>query len=159
MKRIALVACVLWAVGASGCGPKNIPGLAIELSDTPEHRALLSVLDRFKQAFEREDVDALVALASPRFYENAGTNETADDYNYDGLREHFTGHFEKVDKPSLDIHLRDVSIEEDQAIVDYRYVARYLMKLPSGEKWKVTDDINRMKLVREDDDWKILSGM
>ena len=157
--RITGILLILFSLVAFGCGPKMIPGLGIELSDTPDHREILKLLDSFAQAYESRNVDGLVGLASKNFFETSGSTETDDDYNYDGLRKHFTEHFKMVEKIKLEMQLKNVEVSEDEATVDYRYVTRYLMKLPSGDKWKLTDDVNRMKLAREEDGWKILSGM
>jgi hypothetical protein len=157
--RTTSILFILFSLVAFGCGPKLIPGLGIELADTPDHRALLRVLESFVQTYEKKDIDGLVSLASKNFFETSGSTDTDDDYNYDGLRDHFTEHFKLVEKIKLEMQLKDVRISENEAIVNYRYVTRYLMKLPSGDKWKLTDDVNRMKLAREENQWKILSGM
>ena len=159
MRIASILTLILFPLIAFGCGPKLIPGLNIELADTPDHRELLKVLDAFGQAYERKDIDGLVGLASKNFFETSGSSDTDDDYGYDGLRDHFTEHFKMVDKIKLEMQLKDVKMEGEQALVDYRYVTRYLMKRPSGDKWKLTDDINRMKLAKEEGQWKILSGM
>jgi len=156
---------IIWALGAvfvlisTGCGPKLIPGLQIELADTPEHRTLLKIMESFRAAYEKKDVDGLVALASARFYEKSGSSDTKDDYNYEGLREHFTKHFKMIDKVVLEYSFKAVRIEGETATIDYHFKTRYLMKLPSGDKWQVTNDINRMNLVRENNEWKVLSGL
>jgi hypothetical protein len=136
-----------------------IPNLEIELKDTPDNRALLEVMEKFRQAYENLDIDALLALASDKFYENSGTADTADDYNKDGLRTHFTEHFKLIKKCDLEISLKDVKVQGDKATIDYRYVTRYLMALPVGEKWQLTDEINQMDLAREKGAWMITSGM
>jgi hypothetical protein len=159
MRIVSILSSILFSLVAFGCGPKLIPGLGIELADTPDHRALLKVLDDFAQAYEKKDIDGLVGLASKSFFETSGSTETGDDYGYDGLRTHFTEHFKMVEKVKLEMQLKDIQISENEATVDYRYVTRYLMKLPAGDKWKLTDDLNRMKLAREEGQWKILSGM
>jgi hypothetical protein len=142
-----------------GCGPKLIPGLDIELADTPDHRALLKVLDSYRQAFENKDVKSLLSLTSQKFYENSGTSDTGDDYDHQGLNKHFEEHFKKIKNCSLNLQIKDISVEENKATIDYRYVSRYLMDLPSGEKWQIANDLNRMELVKEDDSWKIMSGI
>jgi ketosteroid isomerase-like protein len=159
VRTILLIPAIFLAFFSLGCGAKHIPGLAIEVEDTPDNRALVQLVEAFRQAFERKDIDALVGMASPRFFENAGNNDAADDYNYDGLREHFGEHFKQIEKVTLDVHLRDVVVSGETAYVDYRFVTRYLMKLPAGDKWKVTDDVNRMNLAKEDGNWKVISGM
>ena len=159
MRQISLYLLFVVGVLTTGCGPKLIPGMNIELADTPDNRALLVVLEKFQQAFEKQDVDALFELASAKFYETSGSSDTKNHYDYEGIRKHFSEHFNLVEKCTLNITLKDMVVEEDQATIDYRFVSRYLMKLPSGEKWQLKDDINRMKLAKEAGQWKVLSGM
>ena len=54
--------------------------------------------------------------------------------------------------------LSGIGPKKAQAIIDYRYVTRYQMDLPVGEKWQITDELNRMELVREEDRWRVISG-
>lgn len=159
MKKIVIGICSLCLLPIAGCGPKRIPGLDVEVADTPDHRALLKVLNEYKLAFEERNIKALVALASPRFYETSGSADTKDDYNYDGLEKHFTQHFQYTENCSLNISLKHIEVQGQEAMIDFHYVTRYLMKLPSGEKWQITDDLNRMKFVKENGQWKIISGM
>ncbi len=161
MRSITTLALLpLLALLASGCQPKRIPGISIALKDTPDHRAIVDLVEQYRRAVESKDIDALLALADERFYEDAGTPETEDDYNYQGLREHFEQHFDRLGKMQLNIMLKDVEVRGDQADVDYRYVARYRMDLPAGEKWRVIDEVNRLELVRQGEgpDWKVKSG-
>ena len=157
--RFFPVATVLLAGSlALGCSGKRIPGLEFELADTPDHRALVSIVEKFRTAFEAKDVPGIKALASKRFYEDSGNPETDDDYAYGGLEEHFDKHFDRVKKVQLTITLKDVRVDKDKAEVDYRYVTRYLMDLPAGEKWQVTDEINQIELIKEGENWKVISG-
>jgi hypothetical protein len=157
MKRLAL--WVLAAILLSGCGPKLIPNLQIELADTPDHRALLKVMDSWRAAFQNKDTNALTALASPRFFESSGSTGTKDDFAYQGIKTHFEEHFKNVKQCVMDYDIKGVTVDKDTAEIDYHYISRYLMVLPSGERWQLTDDLARMKLVRENGEWKILSGM
>ena len=158
--KTSLIACFIFISAlATACGPKMIPGLDIEVPDTPDNRALLSVMEKFQRAYETKDVDALLALASPEFYETCGSSDTDDDYNFEGLREHFTEHFKLIEDISLSIALKDVNVEDNKALIDYRFLARYRMNLPSGEQWQIKDDINRMELGKEKGRWKVRSGM
>ncbi len=158
MKIASATTIVLAALLAAGCTAKRIPGLAIALADTPENRAIVKLMDDYRDAYEHKDIDKIVAMASKKFYEDSGTPETSDDYAFDGLKEHFGEHFKHLKKVQLNIQLRKVKIKGDKAKVDYRYITRYLMDLPSGEKWQVTDELNRMDLVKEKGEWKVISG-
>ena len=158
MRMIPIITLLLAGLLAFGCSAKRIPGIAIDLEDNPDNRALLHVLDSYRSAFEHRDVDALVGMASERFYEDLGTPETTDDYDFAGLKTHFVKHFKQLKTIQLTVSLKNVKVADDKAQIDYRYVTRYLMDLPAGESWKVTDEINRMELVREEKTWKVLNG-
>lgn len=157
MKTLPVVLWILF-LGA-GCGPKMIPDLPIEVSDTTDHRAILKVLENFMKSYEALDIEGLLALTSERFYETSGSNETSKHFNREGLRKHFGNHFKTVKKCILELELKDLTQQGDDATLDYRYLTRFLMDLPSGEKWQVTDDVAQMKLVKENGTWKVLSGM
>ncbi|HUU00499.1 MAG TPA: nuclear transport factor 2 family protein [Myxococcota bacterium] len=159
MRRLAIPALVVVSMFFGACGPKMIPGLDIEVADNPDNRVLLGLVEKFQQAYENKDVDALLAMASPKFYETSGTSKTDDDYNLDGLRTHFSDHFKMLKKVSLNISLKGIKVDGDEATIDYHFLARYQMKLPTGERWQIKDDVNRMKLAKEDGQWKVLSGM
>jgi hypothetical protein len=158
MRSVPIITLLLAGLLAFGCSAKRIPGIAIDLEDNPDNRALLHVLDSYRAAFEHKDVDALVGMASERFYEDLGTPETTDDYDFAGLKTHFVKHFKQLKTIQLTVSLKNVKVADDKAQIDYRYVTRYLMDLPAGERWKVTDEINRIELVREDKTWKVLNG-
>ncbi len=158
MKIASAAIIVLAAFVATSCTAKRIPGIGISLADTPDNRAVVKLMDEYRDAVEHKDIDRLLAMASKKFYEDSGTPETDDDYGYDGLKEHFTKHFKQIKKLQLNIQLKKVNIKDSKAKVDYRYVTRYLMDLPSGQKWQVTDELNRLELVKEQGKWKVLSG-
>jgi hypothetical protein len=158
MKTKLLSCCALLLL--MGCGPKLIPGLNVAIHDTPDNRALIKVLDAYRTAYENKNIDGLVAMASKRFYEDSGTADTEDDYNYEGLAKHFGEHFGRIKSLQLTLNLKGIKVDDDKktARIDYHYVTRYLMNLPAGEKWVVTDESNRMELVKEDGNWKVTSG-
>lgn len=158
MKILAISTALLASTLVAACGPKLIPGLDIDVADTPDNRALLNLVAKFQRAYENKDIDAIVALASPKFYETSGTSKTDDDYNIDGLRSRFKEHFKMLEKVSLSIGLKDISVKDKTATIDYHFLARYQMKLPSGDRWQIKDDVNRMKLAKEKGKWKVLSG-
>lgn len=158
MRSLPITTLLLTGLLAFGCSAKRIPGIAIDLEDNQDNRALLGLLDSYRTAFEDKDVGALVGMASERFYEDLGTPETTDDYDFAGLKTHFEKHFKQLKTIQLTVSLKNVKVAGDKAHIDYRYVTRYLMELPAGERWKVTDEINRIELVREEKTWKVLNG-
>lgn len=94
VRRVALVLALALASCFAPRGPARdwspppltlIPGT--EIQDTPEARAVLAMLDRYRVAMKEADVGTLLALASPSYHDDAGTESTDDDLDFDGLRQ------------------------------------------------------------------------
>ena len=58
-----------------GCGPKRIPGT--DIKDSPETRAVGDVIEQYRLAVERRDPNAVLALVSRKYFDNAGTTDPA----------------------------------------------------------------------------------
>lgn len=156
----ALVALML--ATAAACSTKHIPHTTVE--DTEENRSILRVVERYRDALQTRDVDAILSLTSSKYYDNSGTPDPSDDVNYEGLKEFLQKHFDKLETLQVDFMVHKIAPDEDnenKVYVEYRYVSRYQLKLPSGEQqWHVDPDVlDRLTLIKEGGDWKILSGL
>jgi hypothetical protein len=160
MKRpvLLLVAALL---GVSACGTRYIGNTRIE--DTDENRAILRVVEQYRRAVEDRDVERVLSLTSDRYFEDPGTpHNPADDYDKAGLRERLVSSFAKVQEQRLTIDARRVELNEDEneATVDYRFDFRYRLDLPqAGGQWREQNDLNRLEVRLEGEDWKIVSGL
>jgi len=158
--RTCLLLAVLPGLLAACAAPK-LPGTTI--TDTPENRAIVSLLHRYQDAYEKREAETLLSLASKRFMETGGTAGTEDDYDYDGLAERLHGEdFGRVLKARLRLDVKEIVVEGDRAHAEVRAETRYqTMPLAEGgePEWHMMADDNRMEFVREDGEWKILSGM
>ena len=67
----------LATLAAVGCSPRRIPGTDIE--STADTRAVYDVVQAYRQAMEKRDAAAVLALVAPNYYDTAGTPEPADD--------------------------------------------------------------------------------
>jgi len=159
MQRTSLVYVVaLVALGAAtGCGAEFIPNTTV--NDTPENREVVEFCESYRHALEQRDVGALLAMASPRYYENGGTPEGDDDYDIVGLREVLRRTLPRVQAVRYEFRYRRVIFERDRVHVDYTYSGSYQVETPDGPRWfrRVAD--NRIELERAGGEYRIVSGM
>jgi hypothetical protein len=139
------------------CAHATIPGTNVP--DSPENRAVLEVLARYKQAMEARDPNGLLTLAAPDYFDRGDASRPTEPRDLDGLRRTLPRDFDGVRTLKLDIDIRNLTIQGDRAQVDYFGVMRYAIAVPNGEKWFSESDDQRMKFVRIGNEWKIASGM
>lgn len=140
-----------------GCGSQIIPNTAIE--DTPRNREVITYCERYRHALEQRDVGALLAMASPRYYENSGTPEGDDDYDITGLREVLRRTLPRVHTVRYEFRYRRVGFEEDRVLVDYTFSGSFRVETNDGHRWyrRVAD--NRLELERIGGQYRIVAGM
>lgn len=153
-----------WALGwmlllaSGGCAHSMIEGT--QVPDTEENREIVQVLRQVREALERRDSAALMALVSTKYFEDNGTPDPRDDYGYVELRD-------KIMKDSMSVaqevylsfELHDVVVREDYAYADIRYATRTRIDLPAGRVWDSFRDFDRLEFVREQGQWRIISGL
>lgn len=157
--RPVLAATVLGlAVSLTACAGQQRPE---PIPDTPDAQAVLSVLQTYREAMENLDVDTILSLASKDYADPMGTPDADDDLTYEDLRTKLEKDFADVRtlRLDLDVTRMDFGPKNETVQVTYRYDMRYQLALPSGDKWHNALDVNRMVLRREDDGWKVISGL
>src|SRR5215831_1026076 len=87
----------LWL--GSACAHRQIPGTSID--DTPDTRAILNVMERYRKAVEAKDARAIVSLADRTFKDDGGTTNPDDDLEYETLEKKLTARFSKLDNIRL----------------------------------------------------------
>jgi ketosteroid isomerase-like protein len=157
MRSLAPTLAALAALLAVGCAPKRIPGT--EIRDTPDTRAVVAAIDAYRQAAERRDANAVMALVSTRYFDDAGTPDPRDDLDYDGLRRKLLQDYPKITALRLDIAVRKIDVEGDRAAAYVYYDERYTIATKNGEVPKQASDQNRLLLVREGEAWRFVSGL
>jgi hypothetical protein len=148
---------LLSAVVASGCHTQTIPNTTIE--DNRENREVIEFCEGYRRALEQRDVGALLAMTSPRYYENGGTPEGADDYDIDGLREVLSRTLPRLQAVRYEFRYRRVAFERDRVFVDYTYSGSFRIEADEGPQWfrRVAD--NRLELERVGGQYRIVAGM
>lgn len=142
---------------ASACAHSTIPGTEIE--DTEENREIIQLVEEYKNAVERLDTDAILALVSPSFFENNGNIDEADDYDKAGLGDNLRANFERTKRIQLILRIDDVQVEEGKAFAELYYQIRAHNEYPAGTKWETGSDRTRLEFERVDDKWLIVSGL
>jgi len=153
--RIALAAA-LAALPLAGC-VHNIPNT--EIPDTPDNRAIIEVVDQYRKAFDRRDVQGVMVLVSRSYFDDAGTSDKSDDVDYARLPQVLTETFARISEMRLELGVTSVATRGDDASVDLFYDALYKIATPSQRVQKRDADVQRMHLKREGQAWRISSGL
>ena len=84
----AVAVASLLAIGAmsSACAGRIHLIAGTQIADTPVNHSLIDVVETYRHALEKRDADALLLMASPKYWEDSGTQAGGDDYGYDGLK-------------------------------------------------------------------------
>lgn len=157
MNRILSLVLLVGAVfSAAGCQTGNIPNT--DVPDTGENREVLQFVERYRHAVERRRVGEILALVSPRFFDDNGTIGSDDDRDYERLREELAA-FEELLDVRYEMRYRRVTFRADRVLVDYTYTASFKVATPTGDRWETRLRDNRIELVREDGEFRIISGI
>jgi hypothetical protein len=141
----------------AGCGAEMIPNT--DVPDTADNREAIQFVERYRHAVERRNVGEILALVSPRFYDDNGTPTTTDDRDYDRLREQLASAADRLLDVRYEMRYRRVSYRPDRVLVDYTYTSSFKVATPSGDRWETRLNDNRIELVREDGELRIVSGI
>jgi ketosteroid isomerase-like protein len=143
-------------LSTAGCAVHLIPGT--EISDTPEDRAILALMEKYRTAVQAKDVEALSKLVSTSFRDDAGTTNPEDDLDYASLRPKLSARWAKITDLTLELSVRKIKIDRNVASAVYYYNEHFRVpKLTS--KIESEGDIKEMWFKREDNTWKIVSGI
>jgi len=149
-------AALLAGLCLAGCARK-IPNTDID--DTRENRGLIAVVDDYRRAFVKRDIQGIMTLVSRDYFDDAGTSDTSDDVDYRLLPQVLSETFTKLPEMKLEIGVTDIRVKGDKASVDMFYDAKYRVTTPRREVPKRDADVQRLVLKREGEQWKIVSGL
>ncbi|MDC3988114.1 nuclear transport factor 2 family protein [Polyangium jinanense] len=130
--------------------------LKSDVPNTPENAAVIAFCERYRTAVEEKNVDLLVSMAAPDYYEDGGNVDPADDVDAQALESYLRTSFGNAQEIRYEIHYRRIVRENDVILVDYFYTATYRF---AGAQPKTLSDDNRMVLVLAGDGFLIQSGM
>lgn len=181
-----LQAIVVNALVSGACSTGRIPNT--DLPDSSDNRAVVSFCERYRRAVEGKDARTLLSLASPEYYEDAGTPRGEDDYGFDGLQRLLTVWVDDVREVRYEMRYRRITVDPEHPTrlwVDYTYSSSYTLRRPDAlvtatrptstlsidpvrntatvrqddEVWYRRVADNRLELERNGEDFRIVSGM
>ncbi len=145
----------------SACKPSLLPLSSV--SNTAENRAVMQLMDQYKNAIEHHSVAEVMALVAPDFYESSGTDHAKDDYGYSQLEQKLQKAFARVKNLTLRYHVQKIERKDDQVSVYYYFNEHILADFPVGEEWMAGNDVNRLVLriknKAQGGGYEILSGL
>jgi ketosteroid isomerase-like protein len=147
---------VLVLLVLSACA-KYVPNT--EILDTPDNRAIIAVVDAYRKAFDARNVDAVMALVSPSYYDDAGTVDASDDVDYKALPQVLRDTFSRISQVRIEFGITDIIVNGNKGQADLFYDAKYRIATPRQEIPKRDTDIQRILLVRDGQTWKVISGL
>jgi SnoaL-like domain len=145
------------AVTAAGCSPRRIPGT--EIKDTRDARAVFDVVQSYRQAMEKRDPAAVLALVAPNYFDTAGTPEPDDDLDRGRLEASLAQDLSRAEGVKLDFTVRKIEVTGDDAIAELFFDSYYRVQTASGAIPRRDSDVYRLRLHRLDGGWKIVSGL
>ncbi len=155
--RLPPLVALLATLAFVGCAARRIPGT--DIKDTPDTRAIIAVLESYRRAAEARDAGAVLALVSPKYFDDAGTPDPADDIDYQQLKKRISDDYQKITALRLDIAVKKVDVDGDQAAAYVFYDEHYRIATNAGEVGKQASDSHRMVFVRESGAWRFASGL
>jgi hypothetical protein len=157
IQRLIVPLLLALAGPVAGCSTHYIPNT--DVVETDENRRLVEFCERYRKAVEQKDIDTLLKLASPDYYEDGGNVDASDDLDYVGLRSYLEGKFQKASGIRYEIRYRRVLKAHESIYVDYTYSASYRIPGIKNEEWRHRVEDNRLELVPFQDEFRIVAGM
>jgi hypothetical protein len=148
---------VLLAAIALACTPHRIPGTSV--LDTPDNRAIFATIEAYRQAMERLDAAAVMALVAPEYFDDAGTPDPSDDVDRARLAKTLPEDLAKLEAIRIGMTVRRVDTEDDHATAEVLYDGWFRVKTPNGLVPRRESDVHRMKFRRMQGEWKITAGL
>jgi len=140
-----------------GCAETLIPNT--DVPDTAENREIVDFIEGYRHAVEERNPAAILRLVSERYFDDNGTPGSDDDIDYDGLRDRFQRWEGDVVDIRYEMRYRRITFEPDRVFVDFTYTGSFKVRDLDGERWSRRLADNRIEIVREDDQFRIISGL
>jgi hypothetical protein len=144
-------------LAASACAPRYLPGT--EIDNTQDTRAIYEVVLKYREALEKRDVDGILALVAPSYYDTAGTPDPGDDLDRARLEASLREDLPKADSLKVDFTLRRIDVHGDEAQVEIFFDQYYRVKTSTVSVPRRDSDVQRLRLKKIDNQWKFVSGI
>ncbi|MCP4199614.1 MAG: hypothetical protein GY762_20915, partial [Proteobacteria bacterium] len=99
------------------------------------------------------------SLASPRYFDNAGTISGDDDMDRSGLEEILKTRFKAIDALRYEIKYLDIYEKDGVFCIELTYTMSFKYTVGGQTQWANKTADNRLELERVEGGYLILSGM
>ena len=157
LKKYLLIAAFLPMVA---CSARQIPNTSVD--DTPENRAIVDIINKYRVAVEEKDVNGILELVSRDYFSNYGTtSDSDDDYGYEQfVRNVIPALRDDVKSLTYTIYVRKISYPRDNvAYADIEFTYKFFYVDQGKDRWKVGTNLDRIEFMKEDDVWRITGGL
>lgn len=153
----AVALAVSLAPIAGGCAARLIPNT--DVADTDDNRQAVEFVEQYRLAMEARNPAQVLRLVSSEYYDDMGTPTTEDDIDYGSLQERVLRLADDVLEVRYEMRYRRVIFREDRVLVDFTYTGRFKVRTPEGDRWARRLADNRLELIREDGEYRIIAGL
>jgi hypothetical protein len=155
---LLLPLAALASLGAAGCAGQLIPNT--DVPETSENREVVEFCELYRHAVEERNTADLLTMVSERYYDDNGTPTAEDDMDLDLLRTALARWPADLIDVRYEIRYRRVTFRGDRVLVDYTYTGSFKVRsVGDDERWQRRLRDNRLEIVREDGNLRILSGL
>jgi ketosteroid isomerase-like protein len=141
----------------AACAPSRIPNT--DVPDTKDNRAVYEVIRQYAEALRKKDVAAILLLVAPDYYDNSGTPDPGDDVTREILEKNLASDLAKVESVMIDMGVKKIEVNGDEARAEVFYDAAYRVVTPAGPVPMRPSDIYQMRFRKRGQDWKITAGL
>ena len=157
MTRPLLFALLFALTPVAGCAARMIPNT--DVPDSPENREVVEFVERYRAAMESRSPAEIMQLVSREYYDDNGTPSTDDDIDYPALEQRILRLADDVIEVRYEMRYRRVVFRSDRVFVDFTYTGRFKLHTTEGERWSRRLSDNRIELVSESGEYRIVSGL
>lgn len=140
-----------------GCGAQLIPNT--DVPDTAENREAIEFVEEYRHAVESHNPATILRLVSREYFDDNGTPQSADDVDYEGLQGRLGRWTDDVIDVRYEMRYRRVAVYPERVFVDVTYTGSFKVRTAEGERWERRLADNRVELVRENGELRIISGL
>ncbi|MBR4985674.1 MAG: hypothetical protein IKY83_08040 [Proteobacteria bacterium] len=132
-----------------------------KIQHTDENMEILQTVQKYRDAIASKDIATLKGMISQDYYENASTtDDLSDDYGNERIEELLNDYLtQSVKDIRYIIEVKQLTKEGMEYHVDYQYIWNFRYEVAGQSYWQSKNDTNRITLIKEDDAWKIKSGL
>jgi hypothetical protein len=158
MMRSTFATALLFLTTAGGCAHNDYyPGTTILRNE--DNQKIIETVESYRRRMMEHNVEGLLILASPKYFEDSGTPRSDDDYGFEGLKQVLSSKLKRVKSLRYEIEYRTIRVRGKHAEVEVFLDGSFELAADSGDRYRRVNDYHRFLLEQENDQWKFTGGM